>query len=382
MSRTTQKGRQRRCRGKGEGSIYERKSGGALYIQWVDEFGRTRIVSTKSRDRSVASKILAEHIRRVRLLKAGVLSQRDESRRIGMSEDIQEHIGRYVAHCAARGQDERALIQKERNIRSWVSFAGIRTLRDCTAQSLSTFLHDRQHRHKGRSGLPTTGARVWNQIRAQAVAFVNWCFAQDLCEHNPLKSVEKKNERRDRRRQRRELTSGETSALLQVARQRGRYAWYLTALLGGLRKSDLQRLDWANVILPADRCGTIRFPVQKADRDDEIPMCRELDSELRARHLAAGSPRTGRVFPTTVTDRTRLRDLERAGIPYRDVDGRVVDLHALRTTTCMRLIRGRAPITTVTSMMRHRNIKTTLAYYTDVKVDEMREHCEAAVARD
>ena len=39
-----------------------------------------------------------------------------------------------------------------------------------------------------------------------------------------------------------------------------------------------------------------------------------------------------KVFPTAVTDVTRRKDFKRAGIPLEDSEGRVADLHALRTT--------------------------------------------------
>ena len=57
------------------------------------------------------------------------------------------------------------------------------------------------------------------------------------------------NEHGDRRRIRRPLADDELARLPDVAEQRGRRGWYLTAALAGLRRSELIRLTWASVDL-------------------------------------------------------------------------------------------------------------------------------------
>jgi len=64
-----------------------------------------------------------------------------------------------------------------------------------------------------------------------------------------LELLPKLDEHRDRRRIRRPLTDEELARLLAVAEERGRRAWYLTAALAGLRRSELIRLTWASVDL-------------------------------------------------------------------------------------------------------------------------------------
>jgi integrase len=369
-----------RRRGKGEGSIYPRKSaGGVLYIQWVDETGRTRIRSSKTRDRSVAQKILAKTVERVRLLQEGVVTREDEARRLARQRDIFSHLSAYMKDCDLRGQNARAMLQKRRNLEQWFSSEGIRCLDDCSAECLTEFLTKRQSQRRGR-GAASTGARVWNQIRTQAVAFMSWCRKRGFCVDNPLEVVVRRDERQDARRKRRALSSDEVKRLLAVAQGRGREAWYLAALRVGMRKSDLKRLDWSNVEFGSDGNGQISFPIQKAKRQDILPMDKVLAAALKKRWMDAGSPRTGLVFPTTVTDRTRKRDFVEAGIPLRDAGGRVVDLHSCRMTLVMALVRNHAPIQVASKMMRHKDLKTTMSYYTDFVAEDLRKDYEKAVA--
>jgi len=92
---------------------------------------------------------------------------------------------------------------------------------------------------------------------------------------------------------------------MDVEASRGRQAWYLVVLWGGLRE---------------DHCTPPG-----------------LMSELRRIRPSSALP-IDRVFPETVTNKTRRLDFERAGIPLVDDHGRHADMHALRSTlgTCSR----------------------------------------------
>ena len=101
---------------------------------------------------------------------------------------------------------------------------------------------------------------------------------------------------------------------------------------------------------------------------------------------------TARVFPQTVTDRTRVKDFLRAGlareevvvdaegkpvmigrgkwerpktrIVTEDAEGRVIDLHAMRTTLGTKLARQGVAPQIAQRIMRHSDYKTTLKHYT------------------
>ncbi len=172
-------------------------------------------------------------------------------------------------------------------------------------------------------------------------------------------------------------------------RDNGREAWYLSAGLAGLRKGDLQRLTWSDVDFEQ---GTISVRGGKAKRIDVIPMHSQLADSLRKRLNERPALGSTRVFSETVTDRTRQRDFLKAGIAHEivvrdssgevvmvgrgktrrpktrietvDEDGRVIDLHALRTTLGTQLARNGVAPQIAQKIMRHSDYKTTLNHYT------------------
>jgi integrase len=94
-------------------------------------------------------------------------------------------------------------------------------------------------------------------------------------------------------------------------------------------------MRWGDVDLET---STLVIPDGKARREDRVPIHPQLTESLRRERPRLATP-AAKVFDSVVTDRTRQKDFERAGIPLQDEQGRVVDLHALRTTLGTRLAR-------------------------------------------
>lgn len=103
----------------------------------------------------------------------------------------------------------------------------------------------------------------------------------------------------------------------------------------------------------------------KAHRTDEIPIHIELSAALRA--AGPGHP-SAKVFQTVVTNRTRQRDFERAGIATVDENGKCADLQALRVTLHTGLAREGVPPQIAQRIMRHSDYRTTLAAYTSLEL--------------
>jgi len=232
-------------------------------------------------------------------------------------------------------------------------------------------------------------ARSVNFARQIAVAFVQWCVKTSKMPSNPLCVVPKLDETSDRRRVRRALTDEELGRLLDVARERGREVWYLAAALAGLRRGDLVRLTWSDIDFD-QRVITIRGG--KAKRVDQVPMHPQLEEALRERLREARALPRAKVFSSAVTSRTQLLDFLRAGLAREEVvtdeqgqpimvgqgkhrrpktrivtedeDGRVIDLHALRTTLGTKLARAGVAPQIAQKIMRHGDYRTTLKHYT------------------
>ena|GEM_PF-1306720 len=283
---------------------------------------------------------------------------------------LQEHIGEYIEHCQRIGESPVHVKNKKSQLERLVAGIGATRLSDLEPNRVEKHLHElalsgrRVYRHGDRdAGL---SARSVNQHRATVVAFVQWCVRNRRTSDNPLKILGKLDERKDRRRVRRAFTEDELSRLLDVAGPRRPI--YLLALLTGLRRGELGKITWADVDLHG-QVIRVRVGVGKAAREDHVPLhpqAVEALAQIKARARSA----TDRVIPTLPRDKTFRRDLERAGIQRFDDQGRVVDFHALRTTTGTMLARmGIAP-QIVTRIMRHSNMAMTLKHYTDLRLHD------------
>ncbi len=130
----------------------------------------------------------------------------------------------------------------------------------------------------------------------------------------------------------------------------------------------------------------------KANRLDVIPIHPQLADELARRREASMALPKARVFPQSVTDVTRPKDFLRAGIAREavvtdangepvmigkgnrrrpktrivaeDAEGRVIDLHAMRTTLGTNLARAGVAPQIAQRIMRHGDYRTTLRHYT------------------
>jgi len=66
------------------------------------------------------------------------------------------------------------------------------------------------------------------------------------------------------------------------------------------------------------------------------------------------------------------KDLEAAGIPYRDASDRVADFHALRHTFITRLARSGVAPAVAKSLARHSTITLTMDHYTHTFIEDER----------
>jgi integrase len=371
----------RKSRSKGTGSLYRKTPRGPWIAAYWDHSGKRREHSTRTTDRQAAERILSKLVADTALRRDRVIDPRDDRFAAEGRRPLTEHAAAYAAHCRHAGQAPHHVAQKETHLKALISGAKATRLADLNADSLE--LHLMALKDRGLS------ARSINFARQIAVAFYNWCVKTDRAESNPLLAVPKQDETRDRRRVRRPLTDDELARLLAVAHERGRDAWYLAAALAGLRKGDMQRLTWGDVNF-ADATITIRHG--KARRVDMIPMHPQLSDALRRRLAASPALSTAKVWSDTVGDVTRLKDFLRAGIARRvdvtdaqgkpviigsgararvktrisveDEEGRVIDLHALRTTLVTQLARAGVTPQIAQRIMRHGDYRTTLKHYT------------------
>ncbi|XVJ61077.1 MAG: site-specific integrase [Tepidisphaera sp.] len=368
-------------RSKGQGSVFRRSGAGPYIATWVDHSGKRCQKSTQTTDKATALRILGKFVADAALRREGVIDAAADRYAVQGRIPFETHAEQYLANCERRGLDAEHIASKRKHLTGFREVSKIELLYAVTPDTLETYLAS--VKDAGRS------ARSVNFARQQLVAFAGWCVKTGRLLGNPFKSVSIQDESQDRRRVRRPLTDDELGRLVQVASDRGRAAWYLGAALAGLRRGDLKRIEWRDVNL-TEKTLTIRNG--KAKRTDVLSMHPQLVQAFRD-HLKAhpGVP-TARVFREAVTNRTRLSDFLRAGIARRvpilgadgkpvrigkgkrerdktridctDAEGRIADLHALRTTLGTQLARAGVAPQVAQKIMRHSDYRTTLKSYT------------------
>lgn len=412
-----------RQRSKGSGTLFKRGGRGPWIACWYDHDGARKERSTRTTDRAAAERILGKHVADAALRRDGVIDASDDRFAREGRRPIVEHIREYLASCERVGQAEKNIAEKRRHLERLVAETGVKTLADLTPlvpgqrrttpsssvktlADLTPLVLERNMadmKATARDGTDDDGNTRWKEVepsarlrnfrRQAAVALMNWCQKQGRVRSNVLKTVPTLDERNDRRRVRRALTDDELARLIAVARERDaalnanadfvdrygqsrRTAWYLAAALAGLRRGDLVRLRWSSVDMAN---GTIIITDGNARRTDVLPIHPQLAESLgaiRPRRMTPQALAQAKVFPHAVTNRTVAADFERAGIAP-DAEGRIADLHALRTTLGTNLARRGVTPQVAQKIMRHADYRTTLACYTVLGLADT----AAAVAR-
>jgi integrase len=284
-------------------------------------------------------------------------------------KSLSEHVNDYLDYSEQVGQAKRHVICKKAHLVGLAEETKSHRLADLTVQRVTA--HLQRLKKKGKA------ARTVNACRATVVAFMQWCYRQERVAENRLGLTPRFDERQDRRRRRRALSMNELQTLLESVRQRmtitgtrwvSRQAFYSIAFFTGLRRSELRDLRWGDVDLDRGLL-TVRPEASKAKRQDHLPLHPEavtMFRSIRPADAKASDP----VFPTCPTIRSFYQDLARAGIAKCDDQGRVVDLHALRTTLATELARRGVAPQLAQQLLRHKDARTTLAHYTALGIED------------
>ena len=303
---------------------------------------------------------------------------------------IDTHIDAYERHLVVAGTTPKHLYETRRRLRRVVDDCSFKRLADVQAEPVRDWCAERLRKKMA--------PRTVNTYLASLRAFIRWCVRDRRISSDPLIVLTKADEKRDTRRVRRALTEDEILRLLTAAAERPlreamtirhgprkgeqgakvrdevrdrlvllgleRALIYKTLILTGLRKSELSNLRWSDLHLDdANPWLQVRAEIAKNARSAAIPLRSDLVDDLKA-WTAQGEG--SRVFTVPAgIDRIFKRDLVEAGIPAKDADGRVVDVHALRHTTASYLASAGVPPRTAQALMRHSDIRLTLGTYSD-----------------
>jgi len=224
-------------------------------------------------------------------------------------------------------------------------------------------------------------AQTFNYYLRAIRQFCRWMVKDGRASESPVAHLDGLNVRTDRRHDRRSLTVDEMRRLLtrtQSAPERfgmsgpERAMLYRLAVETGLRAGELRSLTRASFTLSNDQpTVTVEAAFSKHRRRDVLPL--RLDTAAELRGFLAGKLAAATAF--NMPSKWRLvgmlrRDLEAAGILYRDDTGRVVDFHGLRHTAGSLLAASGVHPKVAQSLMRHSDINLTMSRYSHVLIGQ------------
>ena len=323
-------------------------------IEYVDASRRKRTIAGYT-DKIATKQLAAEIERRIARQREGIFDvDFDHGGR-----PVTKHILDWIADLERAGRSPEYMRKVQSRVGRMQRELGWARLSSIRPDKLTDWLAAER-----RAGL---GQRTVNHYVETAIAFCNWCVAQQRLERNPLKLVSKATVD-DPRVVRRSATIAELSRLLRVAPTRAFV--YIVAALTGLRRKELRLLEWGDVYLDAERPHIVlRAMTTKSKRGDTIALNGEVTDWLREAKPTDARP-ADRVFNSMPTSETFRRDLLRAKIPV-EVDGKKLDFHALRTTHGTLLAVSGASIREAMEQMRHTDVRLTTKIYTDPRLVDM-----------
>jgi len=285
----------------------------------------------------------------------GLVSKLAAKRRGSYAENVKDYADEL--DTAGRTADYVATVR--RCLNAVGTFCSWRRLPDIDRDGLTAFTASRKA-----DGL---APRSLNDDIAIVKGFTRWAVAALRLDADPCAHIKRVDAGGDRRRKRRALTPDEVRRLLAVAGPRR--LLYLFALWTGLRKSELRRLEWRDVLIDdTDRPALVLRPeATKAKREDTIPLRYDLAALLREARPEGFAP-TGRVFRTVPTFKTWKQDLKRANIEYRLEDGSIAGFHSLRVTYSTELDLAGVSDQTGIALTRHKDRRTRTESYMDIRL--------------
>lgn len=332
-------------------SIFKRGDRRNYRISYFDQHGRRHEISSRTTDKRTAERIAAKFEADTALIREGVVDAAQAGLVQHNRRPLADHVVDYLAHCKRAELCSQIVKSRARHLRWIQERTGATRLSDLTAEGFE----------RARAELRARGlsAQTANGRQESVRAFLNWCVKTGRAASNPLRILSKLNVDADRRYIRRALTEEELGRLFEVAKSRGRLPWYAMAFYAGIRRGELGRLRWGDVDLDA---GTLTIRRGKAKRTDVIPIHADLQVILREARPATAS-HDSRLFPEDVTNKTRVRDFERAKIPLIDSKGLRADLHSTRMTLHTMLALRGVPVQVAQRLMRHADYRTTQKHY-------------------
>jgi integrase len=347
--------------------------------KFTDETGKVRCVPTKTTNRSVAEKLLAQYEKEVDRIRTGVTTREELDRAQFKHTPLDDLIEQYRTKMIADGTTANHIADALRKITTLFSFCEIDSLAQLRREAIERWIANEVKTKERTAG-------TINSYVTALKSFILYLTDIDILTNNPLKGIRRLNEELDRRKKRRAMTKVEVERLLaatacgvprKVGRPDERVLIYQLLLGTGLRSTELSlltpsQIDFERCLLRVEAFKT------KNKKADVLPMRPDLVQSLKERVEAKGIKPHERFF---LHNHENIRqafygDLKAAGITRKDSTGRSIDVHSLRKTFGTFLAMEGVPLTTVQRLMRHSTPLLTAKLYIDVDPINMMQALE------
>ncbi len=320
-------------------------------LRWrIDGKRGGKDIPLKVRDNQVAEKMKADFIRQKERELNGVSAPK--ALLDAAQKPLVEHLADFIKDRSSRNKDEMYVYTLEKRLLKLCKECNWRLVRDVTPDSFDLW--------RGKQAL---SAKTKNDYLADCSNFLNWLQRRGKVIANQLKIVGRVETRGNECRKRRALTEDEMRRLLEVSDWRRTV--YLTAVNTGLRRAELEQMQKGDAHLyEAAPFILVRCSTTKNHKDGILWLNEELANELK-KLVGPGDNSAESVFERLPSIEEFRKDLEAAGIPYKDEQGRVADFHALRHTLATNLARAGVSPRVAMAIMRHSDMRLTNMTYTD-----------------
>jgi integrase len=179
-----------------------------LLVKFRDAAGVVHEVSSGCRTKTAAEGVQADLRQRTELVRAGVLTQAEDTASRHTGTPAPAHVDAYLEHLALHASPTHVL-NVRRQLHRLLTECGFARMADLRGDALERWLG--QRRREGMAG------RTANTYLAAARAFATWCVEGGRLQADPFIRLRKADEHSDPRHQRRALTEEEVGRLLTVA---------------------------------------------------------------------------------------------------------------------------------------------------------------------
>ena len=347
-------------------------------IRYRDAEGVTRDIAGFN-DKIASKQLAAELERMVARQKVGLVDKFHEHRK----RPLLQHLSDFEAHLGAKGNTEKHVKLKVGRIKAALEGCRFASINDLVPSRLEQWLADRRADVNVRMSFQTS-----NHHLTCVKGFARWLVMERRMADNPFIGLKGLNVKLDPRHERRVLNDEDLGEFLVAAANgkpfRGlagpdRLMLYRLVLYTGLRCNEAARLTPEAFDLKEDTpTVTVKAGYSKRRKQDVLTLRDDLATELKRwlRRKSKGE----RVWPGTWHKKASVmvkRDLESAGLKYRDAATFVFDFHALRHQFVSSLARAGVHPATAQRMARHSDINLTLTRYTHIGREDEKRAVEA-----